>query len=161
MQSSPSRIMSSRRFSGGAWGSTGGPKHTSKHLARTTFPINLSWWLKHIVSCSWEDKPLHILMKDQRTEPTWIVNNNRVTFDLSVVDQLAVVDPGCFLQTLLHHLLHLLWRNRGGDVLHQNLKEPQTTTSQRGCRRFCSGWNRNTERFIWQAVSYHADPFDF
>lgn len=46
----------------------------------------------------------------------------RLTLDLSVFDQLTVVDLSCFFQTLLHQFLHLLRRNRSSNVLHQNLK---------------------------------------
>lgn len=48
-----------------------------------------------------------------------------LTFDLCIFHQLTVIDVSSFLQTLFDQLLHLLWRNRGGDVLHQHLKHQQ------------------------------------
>lgn len=43
------------------------------------------------------------------------------TFYLRVLYELIVVNLGSFAQILLDQFLHVLWRDRCGDVLHQNL----------------------------------------
>lgn len=59
------------------------------------------------------------------------------TFDLCVLHQLPVVDVSSLLQTLADQVLHLLRRDRSGDVLHQHLEHQRQSrylSRSLGCR---------------------------
>lgn len=155
MQSSPSLIMSSSLFSGGAWWST----IWENSIAKEQKPLLISFTLKHsnmttehfreasvVCTVCWvlgqtlltTNKSIitlciiiyHLLWSRLLPSSSILkwhllvkIKLKTLTLDLSVFNQLTVVDLSCLFQTPLHQLLHILWRNRGSDVFHQNLKQ--------------------------------------